>query len=475
VWFYRNDMTLHRAELEFLPAALEVLETPPSPIGRAISAAIALFFVIAIAWASFGRVDIIATAPGKVVPTGRTKLIQPLESGIVAAIHVQDGDHVAAGQILIELDRTVTTAERNRIGHDLTQSRLDVARLKALRAAFTTNAGPLDFEPPLDAPLNEVAGARAAAEAQAAEQAAKLASIEQQMAQKWAEAEAIVATIAKLEASLPFVEGQADIRRKAVAIEYGNRIAHLETEARLAEQRQEIIVQRRRVEEVTAARRALGWQRQQATSEYAHKILSDLADAEKKVADLAEEAIKADEKSAERVLVAPIDGTVQQLAVHTIGGIVAPAQQLMAIVPAGSRLEVEAMISNRDIGFVRNGQSAELKVDAFDFTRYGLLRGFVQSISQDAIVREQPLDATPGQSQREALGALAAGSERQGQELVYAARIALDTMAMQVENKLVELSPGMAVTVEIKTGSRRLIAYLLSPLLRYRHESLKER
>ncbi len=104
---------------QFLPAALEILETPASPAGRAIGATIILFFAIAIAWATFGHVDIIATAPGKIVPTGRTKTIQPLETGIVSAIHVRDGDKVAAGEVLIELDRTVTQAERNRAERDL--------------------------------------------------------------------------------------------------------------------------------------------------------------------------------------------------------------------------------------------------------------------------------------------------------------------------------------------------------------------
>jgi len=460
------------AELEFLPAALEILETPASPTGRAIAATIIAFFAAAIAWATLGHVDIIATASGKIVPTGRTKVIQPLEPGTITAIHVDDGDHVTAGQVLVELDRTVTTAERNRVGHDLLRARLDVARLSALRGGLDAGTDPVGFSPPPDAPPEEVERTRVAMAAQASEQAAKLASIEQQIAQKNAEAGEIAATIEKLTASLPMVEDLAELRRKAMQIEFGNRVAHLEAQIRLSEQRHDLVVQRRRANEVAAAQQALEWQREQAKAEYAHKVLADLADAKQKAAELTEDAVKTARKMIEQILTSPIEGTVQQLAVHTVGGVVTPAQQLMLIVPVDSHLEAEAMVSNRDIGFVHEGQAAEIKIDTFNFTRYGLLHGNVVSVSQDAIVRDKPPDTSRSDKPK---GALAESSEPEGQELLYAARVSLDRMQMRVEGRFVNLAPGMAVTVEIKTGSRRVIQYLMSPLLRYKQESLRER
>jgi len=461
-----------REELEFLPAALEVLETPASPVGRAIAATIGLFVVIALAWATFGHVDIIATAQGKVVSTGRTKIIQPLEPGIVEAIWVENGDPVAAGQVLISLDQTVTTAERNRINHDFRQARLDVARLAALRAGLEAGSEPLaHFVPPADVPEREVAKTRATMIAQAAEQAAKVSSLEQQIAQKTAEAEEVAATIAKLQASLPLVQETADVRRKAMQIEFGNRIAYLDAQTRLVEQQNELNVQERRAAEVAAARQALEWQLAQTKAEYARGILGDLADAEVKSAQLAEDLAKASEKMREQVLRAPVDGTVQQLAVYTKGGIVTSAQQLMVIVPFDSHLEIEAMVQNKDIGFVQEGQPAEIKIDTFNFTRYGLLHGKVLNVSHDAIVRDKP----PENPTTPSAGALADTSEPKGQELLYAARVSLDQTQMQIDDRLVNLAPGMAVTVEIKTGSRRIIEYLLSPLLRYKQESLRER
>jgi hemolysin D len=468
----RAERGARRAEIAFLPAALEILETPASPIGRAIAGTIVLFVTIAVLWATFGYVDIVATASGKIMPTGRSKVIQAFEPGVISAIHVRDGDHVTTGQVLIELDRTTTTADRDRVDHDLRRSRLDVVRLSALRAGMEAGTGPVDFAPPADTPLAEVASARAAMMAQAAEQAAKLASLEQQIAQKIAEAETIAATIAKLKAILPLTEETADVRYKAMQLEYGNRIAHLDAQSRLVEQRQELLVQQRHAAEAAAGRQALEWQREQAIADYAHKILADLADAHVKAAQFAEDAVKSSRKMTEQVLRAPADGTVQQLAVYTVGGVVTPAQQLMVIVPADSRLEVEARVLNKDIGFVQAGQPAEIKIDTFNFTRYGLLHGEVLNVSQDAIARDKPADKSGSPSSS---GALSDSSEPQGQELIYAARVSLDSTRMQIDDKLVDLTPGMAVTVEIKTGQRRIIEYVLAPLLRYKQESLRER
>ena len=458
---------------QFLPAALEILETPASPVGRAIGGLIILFFIIAIAWATFGHVDIIATASGKIVPTGRTKTIQPLEPGIVAAIRVQDGDKVSAGQVLIDLDRTVTLAERKHVASDLMSSQLDVARLTALRDNFESGAIPRDITVPSGASEADIAQTKSSMRAQAGEQLAKLASTKRQIEQKHAETELVIAEIAKIDASMPLVEETASIRKKAMEIQYGNHIAYLEAQTKLVEQQNDRLVQQRKLVEIAAARQALEEQIEQTKAGYEHQVLNDLSDAKKKVAELQQDLIKAEQKTEEQILRSPIDGTVQQLAAHTVGGVVTPAQQLMAIVPAESHLEVEAMVSNRDIGFVSMGQEADIKIDTFNFTRYGLLHGKVISVSHDAIVRDKP----PNQKSEDKKlgGALSDSSEPEGQELLYSARVSLDKTQMQIEDKMVDLAPGMAVTIEVKTGSRRIIEYVMSPLLRYRQESLRER
>jgi hemolysin D len=468
----RRAARMRRAEREFLPAALEIMETPASPIGRAIAATLIAFFLIALGWAIFGRIDIIATAQGKIVPVGRIKVIQPLETGMVTAIHAKDGDRVKEGQVLVELDRVASTSERNRVRHDYLRSRLDVARLVALRTGLDNGTGPAEFMPPDDAPAYEVARTKASMIAQAEQQAAKIAALDQQIAQKVAEAEEIAAVTAKLRAGLPLIEETADVREKVMKMQFGNRIAHLEAQLKLSEQRHDLIVQERRAVESVAARKALESQREQTRAEYARGIMTDLAEAEPKAAQFAEDLVKAEKRMQDQVLRAPIDGTVQQLALHTIGGVVTPAQALMVVVPGGAGIEIEAMVLNKDIGFVHDGDKTEIKVDTFNFTRYGLLQGKVITVSQDAMMRDKPTGQNNADRQS---GQTARTSEPPGQELLYATRVSLGQTSMKIDDRMVELTPGMAVTVEIKTGQRRVIEYLLSPLLRYKQESLRER
>ena len=220
-----------------------------------------------------------------------------------------------------------------------------------------------------------------------------------------------------------------------------------------------------------AAVAALVQSQEQSKAEFKRSRYSDLVEAKRKAAGLREDVIKATQRTGLQSLTSPVDGVVQQLAAHTVGGVVTPAQSLLVVVPADAGLEIEAMVKNRDIGFIHVGQEAAIKIDTFDFTRYGLLHGKVTSVSQDAIIREDPSSKDEA---RIGPGADGKGDTR-GQDLVYAARVSLDHTQMQVDENLLKLSPGMAVTIEIKTGSRSVISYLLSPLFRYRQESLKER
>src|SRR5215475_6065877 len=434
VAFPERRQERRRDELAFLPAALEIVETPPSPVGRAIVYTVVAVFAAALAWASVGSVDIVAIAPGKIIPSGRTKTIQPFETGVVRAIAVRDGQSVKAGDVLIELDPTMNAAELGHLRSDLMGSQLDAARLHAALAQDDPLAA---FNPPADAPRPLIDMQRRLLASQAAEQKAKLASIDGQIAQKEAERATIRAAIDKLKATIQPLQERVDIRRTMFSKELGSKLIYLQELQDLLGQQKEVLVQERRLSESDSAIAALKETRSKTVAEYERGLLDDLAKAEQKAAGLAQDVIKAEQRTALQKLTAPVDGQVQQLAVHTIGGVVTPAQQLMIIVPAETHLEIEAMISNRDIGFIEAGQDVAIKVDTFNFTRYGLLNGTVLSVSHDAIARDK------------SQGADASSSEPKGQELVYSARVSLDRTQMRVEDKTVNLSPGMAVTVEI--------------------------
>lgn len=461
--------TRRRDELAFLPAALEIVETPPSPLGRAISGSIAAVFLIALIWASVGTVDIIATATGKIVPDSRSKVIQPFETAVVRAIHVRDGQRVKAGDILVELDPTMSEAELGHLRSDLLASELEIARLRAALTGRDQSIG--RFIPPGQATRAQIDTAQRFLTMQAAEQAAKITAIEWQGSQKKAERATTEATIGKINALIPILQQRVDVRKYLVDKEFGNKLQYLTDMQELVSHQQELLVQQRRYAEVDAAIAGLEETRARTEAEYKRGLLDDLAKAEQKAAGLRQDVIKAEQRTSLLRLTAQEDGIVQQLAVHSIGGVVTPAQTLMVLVPSGGGLEIEAMISNRDIGFVMEGQQVAIKVDTFSFTRYGLRKGEVLSVSQDAIVRTKP----PEKGGDPAVGPETSSSEPKGQELVYSARVSLDRPQMEIDGRIVNLAPGMAVTAEIKTGSRRIVEYLVSPLLRYSHESLRER
>jgi hemolysin D len=456
----------HDHELEFLPAALEIVETPASPTGRAIVFTVIAFFCLALAWSYWSTVDIVATAQGKIIPTGRTKVVQPFEIGVVRAIHVHDGQTVKAGDVLIELDSTINSAEREHSSADLMAAELDAARL---RAALVDNGDPeASFQPPAGAAPELVATQRKFLADQLAEQRAKLSGLDRQQAQKQAERATSAATVAKIDALLPILQQQLDVRKTLYEHETGSKLAYLQALREYTEQQQELAVQKSHTREADAALAVIAETRVQTLAEFRRNRFDELTKAEAKAAGLAQDVIKAEKRSEFQQLTAPVDGVVQQLAVHTVGGVVTPAQALLALVPLDSHLEIEAMVSNQDIGFVHAGQEAEIKVQTFNFTRYGLLHGEVLSVSQDVIGR----DPAQTQDKQQADKPVSAPDT---QSLVYAARISLDRTEMQIEDKLVSLTPGMAVTAEIRTGERTVLSYLLSPLRKYRQETLRER
>lgn len=367
-------------ELEFLPAVLELQESPPSPTGRAIGGIIISVFVLGVIWASIGKIDIVAVAQGKIIPSDHTKIIQPLESGVITAINVRDGQHVKAGETLIELDATSTGADSARLTNEHIATLTDIARLKALLANKNTFKAPKGADPFL------------------------VSTQRQRLREQLSEYRA--------------TKIQADALKKLYEKQVASKLHYLEMERRRAGMAQE--------------------------------ISAELAAAETRAHSLSKELMKAETRADQRTLKTPIAGVVQQLAVHTIGGVVTPAQQLMIVVPIEDRLEVEAWVENKDIGFVDPDQIAEIKVDAFPFTKFGTIDGRIESLSLDAV----PL-------------------ENVGH--VYAARVSMAKSDILVGNKVVKLSPGMTVSVEIKTGKRRLIEYFLNPLLRGIKETARER
>lgn len=423
-WRIRDQLdgkALADDEAEFLPAALSLQEKPVSPVARLLAKVLIALVVVLIAWSVIGKMDIIVNASGKVIPSGYSKTIACVDVASVRALYVQEGQQVKAGDVLIELDTSMTDAERDKAAGDHAMSLLQVACARALVSAIDSGRPPQLPAIP-NVPADKRLAAKQHLDAQYRDFTARLKKID--------------GDIERYSEALPLTTQRASDYRELLKTRDVSHHAWLEKEqARvdLAGQLAEAKNQRRALIEET---------RRTAYDKSTDGIRTASASRQ--------DAIRADAHSKLLRLASPVDGTVQQLDVHTIGGVVAAAKPLMQIVPKESRVEVEAFMENKDVGFVEVGQDAEVKIDAFEYTKYGTIKGKVIHVSRDAIA-----------------------DEKKG--LIYSSRIMLDKSTINVKGKEMSLSAGMSVNVEIKTGDRRIIEYVLSPLLRHKRESLNER
>ena len=429
---------------EFLPAVLEIQQAPPSPIGRAILWTIMAVFASAVLWATLGWIDIVATAQGKIIPSGYSKVIQPYETGVITAIHVQDGQIVKRGEVLIDLDATQNRADQNRALNEYHAAEVDAARLRALIAGQST------FEAPADGDPQHILLQRQLLRDQVAEYRARVGTTQHLIDQRKAALDQTKENIRRLEATVPIEAARVEAFKKLFMHGAATRLDFLQAEQQRIDKTQELAGQRKKLHQDWSALSEAETNYRALVSEFQQMKQAELSLLETKASSLVQDVMKAGQKADLQRLTTPIDGVVQQLAVHTVGGVVTPAQELLIVVPQDHPVEVAARVENKDVGFVKNGQIVEIKIETFPFTLYGTIPGKVLSVSDDA-----------------------APIEKVG--LVYPTRVSMDRSTIRVEGRQVNLSPGMAVTVEIKTGQRRVIEYLLSPLLRSVKESLRER
>ncbi len=425
------------AEADFLPAALEVIERPVSPTARIVAWALLIFLLIAMLWLIFGRVDVVASAPGKLMPTGNIKMIQSPSGGVVRAIHVHDGDVVRAGAPLVDLDPTLSGADLAQAQKALAAAELEAARNRAIADALSGKG--LRFVAPPGTPA-EVAQTQARLiAAQIAQVEATTSSLAQARATALSDAQAARAQVSRLTDTVPILDRQIANMNALDAKGYapGLRLLELQRQRRQEAGDRDVAITQisRGLSEAAKLDQQIRETREQARRE----ALADLAKSQAEAILRREEVTKANQKNRFERLRAPTQGTIQQLDIHTIGGVVEAAKPLMVLVPSNGGLEVQANILNKDVGFVHVGQEVAVKLEAFPFTRYGTVPGRVSAISRDAV-------------QDKELG------------LVYIATIKLERSFIEADGRPVPLSAGLAATADIRTGTRRIISYLLSPL-----------
>ena len=438
-----------------MPAALALQDAPPPAAPRWTLRLLVALVLLALLWSVLGHVDVVATAQGKIVPNDRTKTIQPLETATVRRIAVSDGQEVKAGQVLLELDATLAQADKERLQGEWEAATLQVTRARALlRALDGESQVPKAQQPTMEHPegvdRQRWSQARQLLAGQVAEHAARQRQLQAEVTRRQAELRSTQELVRKLEQTVPIAQQRARDFERLVAQDYVSRHGYLEREQVRLEQEADLATQRSRLQEIGAALEEARAQLASLGAETRRAALADISDGQQKADALEQELRKADSREKLTTLTSPVDGTVQQLAVHTVGGVVTAAQPLMIVVPRDHPLEVEAFLENKDIGFVKAGQEAEVKVETFPYTKYGTVPATVTLVSHDAIP-----------------------DERRG--LIYAVRVKMARGSMRVDGAEVPLTPGMAVTAEVKTGRRRLIEFFLTPLLQHTSESLRER
>ena len=423
-WQHRHQLSgklLAEHEAEFLPAALSLQAKPVSPAVRLLAKTLMALVAVLIAWSILGKIDIVVNAAGKVIPNGYTKTIASVDVASVRALYVEEGKQVKAGDVLIELDSSASDAERDKATGDHAMAFLQAARAKALIEAIDGGRSP--HFPPIDhVPADKWQAEQLHLEGQYRDYVAKLKRIEGDI-EHYREALPLATQRA---ADYKALLSDHDVSYHAWLEKEQGRVDLASQLSDAKNQRNALIAETRRI------------------------AYDQLTEGNKAAAAFQQDALRSDAHSKLLKLTAPVDGTVQQLDVHTVGGVVSAAKPLMQIVPIETRVEVEAFLENKDVGFVQEGHTAEVKIDAFEYTKYGTVTGKVTHVSRDAIA-----------------------DEKKG--LIYSTKITLDKSTIAVEGKEMPLSAGMSVNVEIKTGERRIIEYVLSPLMQHKRESLNER
>ena len=440
-----DQVQRERDENEFLPAVLEVTETPPSPIARIILWTLMALLVVGGLWTLLGHVDEVAVAPGKIIPRGQVKVIQSEYKGSIKSIKVKDGQRVKTGDVLIELDQTVSAADLAQMRKQVNFYRLQLERLEAeqlglpFQPQVTADMDPIDVATQkklFDSRTTEIRHRLSQSEAKIAEQRAQLMTAETNL-RKYTE---LLAIAVERESRM-----QELLKENAVSL-----FAVLEYQSKRIELEQSAAAQQSEIQRVSSALQQSLQEWAGIKSERDKEIATKVVDDRKQLRAYEDELKKAEQKNRQSTLVAPVDGRVAQLSVHTVGGVVTEAQALLVVVPDGTTMEVEAWAANKDIGFLRVGQTAEVKVETFNFQRYGTIDATVTEISADA-------------------------TEDKAKGLVYRMMLRLERQDVDVSGQNAALSPGMSATAEIKIRQKRIIEFFLDPFRKYKSEALRER
>jgi HlyD family secretion protein len=443
---------------DFSPPLLRIQEKPPPPLAGWMLRLLVGLLAGMLLWAVFGRLDIVAVADGKLVPSSYLKIVQPSEQGIVKEILVREGEKVAAGQVLIRMDAALTDADMKAIQSDFDNKRLALRRIDAQlagRALERKQGDPSGLYEQVSA--QHVANVRAYQNALAQEKAL-LGKARHDLA-------AARATKAKLEQVLPHYIEQERAFEKLTKDGFSGRLMYSDKQRERIEKQQDLRTQEFTIRSNQALIEQSEQKIGQITADYRRQLQTERVDVAAQFEKASQELAKLSHRQALLELRAPQAGIVKDLATHTSGTVAAPGTILMTLVPEGDKLVAEIWVSNQDVGFVREGQQAKLKLSAFQFQKYGLLEGSVVHVNADAT------EAPSANTRSDALS----GRDRPMGPLAFRALVDLASQELVADGERYALQPGMQVAGEIHLGTRSILEYLLSPVQKAFHEAARER
>ncbi|UIN38434.1 HlyD family type I secretion periplasmic adaptor subunit [Methylobacterium oryzae] len=464
-----------RRDQEFLPAALEILETPPSPVRMALMSLICALVVVALAWSYFGYIDIVAVAQGKVQPTGRVKVIQPLETGRVQVIHAENGQHVATGDVLIELDATEAAAEQASLAANLIAFEAEAIRRRAAIDTVRNN----DLELPIlawaeNVPLAVRLREMSVLSGDLAQLSSNMDSLKAQKQQKLSEIDRLKNTILAQKNLISTITERVNMRTTLMEKLSGTKASLIDATETLLTQQATLATEIGEKAEAEAGLTVIDRDMAKSRDAFLADNLQRLAEVDRQADDYRQRLIKAKAHTEHMTIRSPIAGVIQGSTVTTVGQVASVGEDLMRVVPDGSTLEIEAYLQNRDIGFAHVGQEAFIKVDSLPFTRYGTVPARVVRIATDAIPEPDAQQIENGEVKNGKSSNFLGGAQRT-QNLVFPLIVHPEKLSVAADGAIVPLSPGMTVTVELKTGRRRIIEYIFSPLVEVRSEAMRER
>ncbi len=438
IWYDKQRKILNDLH-EFKPLLIEIEDKPLNPLGRIILYLVLAIMVFATAWLILAKVDVVVSARGKVIPSGEIKILKPLESGVVSKIFVKESDKVKKGDILIQIDPTVTDASLSSKQDDLAVINSDVALLEALINESNLSKDELNK---LNSSQISLYNSQKQILASTYESnKAKLNSAKLDIKANESEVNRLSLLLGKEEEAKTRLQKVLDLIAKKEYEEVSKNIINLKEQKDIALYR--LKESNKKLEEIIE-------ENEKAIKTIKSSWIETSLNKEKEKRELSAQinAILFSNKTQQ--IKSPVDGFVGKLLVHTEGGVVSPNDNLISIVPSDAPLIIKANVLNKDIGFLKLGQEVAVKIDTFSFQKYGLLYGNIIEISKDAIEDEK-------------LG------------LIYEIKIKPKSLDIKVDGEIKRLEIGMSVIAEVKTGKRRVIELFIYPIIKYMDEGLSVR